>query len=268
MNEFSALVLAGRRGFEDPLAEAYGSSHRALLDVAGTPMLVRVVRSLRGAKSVGAIVVSIDEPSVLDGVPELSAMVAGGELLIHESLASPSRSVVDALAGMKGERVLIATADHALLTPELIDHFTSSAAQTAADVVVGVVEEALITAAFPSTSRTYLRFRGKGYSGANLFAFQAPSAHRAAEFWVKAEQFRKQPWRLVRVFGPMALFWFALRRLSLDSALERASEAIGCSIRAVRLPFAEAAVDVDRPADLALVTEVLEAREPAFGKLD
>jgi GTP:adenosylcobinamide-phosphate guanylyltransferase len=268
MDDFSALVLAGRRGYEDPLAEAHGSSHRALLDVAGTPMLVRVVRSLRRANSVGRITVSIDEPDVLDDVPELSAMVSGGALSVHRSLASPSRSVADALAGMKDERVLVTTADHALLTPELVDYFTSNAAQAAADVVVGVVEEALIAAAFPSTTRTYLRFRGKGYSGANLFAFQAPSALRAAAFWIKAERFRKQPWRLVGVFGPMALLGFALRRLSLDSALARASDAIGCSVRAVRLPFAEAAVDVDRPSDLELVTRILAERESADERPD
>lgn len=260
MNEFSALVLAGRRSFADPLAEAHGASHRALLEVAGIPMLARVVRSLRRADSVGPITVSIDEPGALDGVAELNALVASSELSIHTSLDSPSLSVADALARMNAERVLVATADHALLTPEMVDHFAAEAARSDADVVVGVVAEALISAAFPSTTRTYLRFRGEGVSGANLFAFQTPRARLAAEFWVTAERFRKQPWRLVKVFGPVPLVLFALRRLSLDSALARASEAIGCRVRAVHLPFAEAAIDVDRPADLDLVTKILEAR--------
>ena len=46
MTGLSALVLAGRRGPDDPLADAHGASHRALLPVGGVPMVLRVVRSL------------------------------------------------------------------------------------------------------------------------------------------------------------------------------------------------------------------------------
>jgi hypothetical protein len=58
----------------------------------------------------------------------------------------------------------------------------------------------------------------------------------------------------------MTLLLFVSRLLNLDEALERASRAIGCQIRAVPLPFAEAAIDVDRPSDLDLVSEILAAR--------
>ena len=48
----------------------------------------------------------------------------------------------------------------------------------------------------------------------------------------------------------MTLLLFSLRRLSLKAALERASRAIGCEVRAVTLPFAEAAIDVGFTRDL------------------
>jgi hypothetical protein len=161
---------------------------------------------------------------------------------------------------VKGGPVLVTTADHALLTPEIIAHFLERADALGTDLAVGVVEESVLRAAYPETTRTYLRFREGGYSGANLFAFRTPLASRAAEFWVKAEQFRKRPWRLASVFGPVSLLLFVLRRLSFDAALARGSAAIGCRVGAVRLPFAEAAIDVDRPSDLALVSKILTAR--------
>jgi GTP:adenosylcobinamide-phosphate guanylyltransferase len=261
MNGYNALVLAGRRGSEDPLAEVRGNAHRALLEVVGVPMLIRVIRALRASPNVDRIAVSIDDPDAFRAVPELSKLEACGEISHHASLRSPSRSVQDALKGpLLGDRVLVTTADHALLTPEIIDHFAACAEQSDADLAVGVVAESVIRAAYPSTTRTYMRFRDGGYSGANLFAFRSPQAVRAAEFWVRAEAFRKQPWRLASAFGPMTLLLFALRRLSLEEALERASRAIGCRIRAVPLPFAEAAIDVDRPSDLDLVSKILAAR--------
>jgi GTP:adenosylcobinamide-phosphate guanylyltransferase len=261
MNRFNALVLAGRRGAENLFAEVQGETHRALLDVVGVPMLVRVVRTLRAASSVERIAVSIDDQDAFETVAELRELETRSEITRHTSLPSPSRSVQDALRNcMLGDRVLVTTADHALLTPKIVDHFTACADQSDADLAVGVVAESVIRASYPSTTRTYLRFREAGYSGANLFAFRSPQALRAAEFWVRAETFRKQPWRLASAFGPLTLLLFALRRLSLEQTLERASRAIGCRIRAVPLPFAEAAIDVDRPSDLALVSEILSAR--------
>lgn len=268
MNEpqqsFTALVLAGRRGSRDVLADALAaadaSGHHALLDVAGVPMLLRVIRTLRMAPCIGGIVVSIDDPGALDRVPELKAAVSDGSIRCRAALDSPSRSVLDALTALGAEeKVLVVTADHALLTPEMLECFTAEASAST-DVLVGLVSAATIRAKYPQTRRTYLKLRDGWYSGANLFAFLTPEARRAADFWQRAEQFRKQPWRLVRSFGLVSLLLFLTRRLDLDAALARASFVIGARIRAVRMPFAEAAIDVDRPADLALVNTILEAR--------
>lgn len=256
-----ALVLAGRRGPTDPLAGERGATHRALLEVGGVPMLVRVVRTLRAAPSVARITVSIDDARALDDAPELKAAVAQGSLTVHQSLGSPSRSVSDVLeGGARGEPSLVTTADHALLTVEIVEHFAAACARSEADVLVGVVAGSLLQARYPETTRTYLRLRGEAWSGANLFCFRNERARRAAAFWVRAERHRKHPWRLASAFGPGSLLLFLLKRLDLDAALERASHAMGAVVRPVRLPFAEAAIDVDRATDLALAERILAER--------
>jgi GTP:adenosylcobinamide-phosphate guanylyltransferase len=260
---FTALVLAGSRGGAgDDLAAAQGEQHRALIPVRGIPMLVRVIRTLRAAPSIGAIVVSIDDPSALDEVGELRELAAAGALQVRRSESSPSRSVIVVLeAQPAGAPVLVTTADHALLTPAMVEHFTSACTPARADVYVALVAATLLRAHYPESTRTYLPMRDDLYSGANLFAFLTPQAKRAAEFWVRAEARRKQPWRLALAFGPRALFLFWRRRLDLDAALERISQVIGARVRAVRMPFAEAAIDVDRASDLALATQILAQRE-------
>jgi len=166
--------------------------------------------------------------------------------------------VLDVLEGpADGEPVLVVTADHALLSSEMIDTFARAAAAESADVLVGLVAESLVRARFPDATRTFLRLRGGGYKGANLFAFRTPEARRAAAFWVRAEQFRKQPWRLVGALGPTALLLFVLGRLDVDAAFERLSRAAGARVRPIPLPYPEAAIDVDKPADLDLVCRIL-----------
>lgn len=267
---FTALVLAGRRGASDEFADALtaseAASHHALIDVGGVPMLLRVVRVLRDCPEIGRIVVCIDDPSALDEVPELTRLQADGALEYRTALDSPSRSVSDLLDHLgPDEPALVVTADHALLTPEMVAHVTRADAGDA-DLLVAVVTSDVILARYPETKRTWLKFRDDWVSGANLFAFRTPAARRAAEFWVRAERFRKQPWKLVGVFGPGALLAFVFHRLDLDAAFERVSRAVGARVRAVRLPWAEAAIDVDRPADLVLVNRILSERREGDGR--
>jgi GTP:adenosylcobinamide-phosphate guanylyltransferase len=258
-----ALVLAGSRGRAgDELAAAQGEAHRALIPVHGVPMLVRVLRTLRATPEIGRILVSIDDPAALDALPELRALVAQGVLEVRRSESSPSRSVVAVLESLPpGEPTLVTTADHALLTPAMVGHFVRACERDSADVHVAVVTASLLRAHYPESTRTWLPMRDDLYSGANLFGFSSPRGRRAAEFWVRAEASRKRPWRLALAFGPRALFLFWRRRLDLDAALERVSRVIGARVRPVRMPFAEAAIDVDRASDLALATKILADRE-------
>ena len=262
MAAFTGLVLAGSRGEGDPLARAEAAQHRALIDVGGQPMLLRVLRTLKAARRVGKLIVSIDDPAAAEAVPEIAAWVADGDLTLHRSLSSPSRSVLDVIDGLAdGAPLLVTTADHALLDASILGHFLDASEASDADLVVGVVARTVLEARFPGAPRTYLRFRDDAYSGANLFSFRTPAAREAALFWRRAESLRKQPWRLVGVFGPVALGLFLLGRLNLDQAFQRASRSIGAQVDAARLPFAEAAVDVDKPEDLELATRLLAERD-------
>jgi hypothetical protein len=159
------------------------------------------------------------------------------------------------------EPVLVTTADHPLLTPAMLEHFTLACRKGGADLRVGLVAESLLRERFPESKRTWLPLRDGRYSGANLFGFLTPEARRAAEFWVRAEALRKRPWRLALAFGPRALLAFLRRRYDLDTALEQISRVIGARVEAVRMPFPEAAIDVDRAADLELATRILAERE-------
>ena len=166
-----------------------------------------------------------------------------------------------ALDELAGRSLWSATGDHPLLTPAMVEHFCAAARASGADLAAGVTPATTIREAYPEASRTYLRFRDEPCSGANLYALLAPEARRAIAFWRRAELERKRPWRLVRAFGWRPLVAYLLGRLTLDDAMTRASAITGARVAAVRLPFAEAAIDVDKPADLALAEAIL-ARRP------
>jgi CTP:molybdopterin cytidylyltransferase MocA len=258
-----ALVLAGRRSTGDAVADSSGLRHRALLPIAGVPMLERVVEAVAGSGVASSVTVSSDDPGLIRATPALAALAdpARGFLRFHRSGTSPADSVAGFFTGTDhAGPVLVTTGDHPLLTPEIVRHFVEKAMASRADFVVGMVPATVYRRRFPDQPRTFIPMRGEKYSGANLFLLRTPNAAAVARFWTRAEAHRKTPWKLVRVFGLANLALFLLGRLDLAAALRRASAVIGASIEAVELPFPEAALDVDKEADRLAVEAVFAER--------
>lgn len=258
---FTALVLAGSRGPDDPVAAATGVAHKCLAPVAGVPMAVRVVEALAASPEVGRIALTLEDPGLVEHLPALRPLIEAGRCTVLRSGATPSRSVQRALDELRRPLpLLVTTGDHALLTPAMVAHFCAAARASGADLAAGLTPASAIRRAYPHAKRTYLRFRDERYSGANLFAVLQPDGRRAVAFWRRVEQERKRPWRLVRAFGWRPLAAYLLGRLTLEDALARASQVIGARLAAVVMPQAEAAIDVDKPADLMLAEAILAGR--------
>ena len=256
----NALILAGSRGPDDPMAKAAGVSHKALLPVAGVPMLLRVVEAVRATAGIDRIHLCIEDADVVLQVPELDALHRDGMLQIVPAAQSPAASVAAALARIGlVQPLLITTGDHPLLTPAILQRFLDSAPPTC-DLAVALAPADVVAAAYPGAIRTFYRFGRRRFSGCNLFLARSPNVARVAEFWRALETHRKRPLRLIWQIGPLALIKVALGLMDVDAAFAYLSRKAGATIRPVELPIAEAAVDVDKPADLELVTQIFAAR--------
>jgi GTP:adenosylcobinamide-phosphate guanylyltransferase len=251
----SALVLAGSRGPGDPLAVYAGVSHKALIDVAGTPMLERVVAALAAVDEISRIVVMIEIPEQLRESASLRAAAGKCELQIIPAADSPSSSVAAGLQQL-GTPLLVTTADHALLQPEWLRYFLDHRPRDV-DVCAALARSEAVLKALPETRRTWLRFREARYSGCNLFFFATPAAIGIARTWRAFEAERKQPLKMVRRLGWGVALRYVFGRLTLAAALQRLGKLSGAKLAVVEMPFGLAAVDVDKPSDLDLVRGLL-----------
>ena len=266
--KFAAVILAGDRGAEDPLVKAAGVSCKALVPVAGRPMILRVLDALEGAAVIDSCLVCGSSDRLPGKSPELDARIASAKVRWVENQPSPSRSAQAALGELPPDRpVLVTTADHALLTPQMVDRFCTRAAQSGCDVVAGLAHAEMVAAAFPESRRTVTRLRDGGYCGCNLFALLTPRAGNAVTFWRRVEEQRKHPLRIVKSLGLMAVLRYLLGRLTLEEGLARMSSLMDARAGVVWMPEAEAAVDVDKVEDWALTEKILSGRrESVVGK--
>ncbi len=257
-------MLAGSRGPTDPVARASGLPHKALVPVLGTPMLLRVVETLLATPAIRHVILCLDQALKDHGLgPELDALIAEGTIKIAEPKASPSESVAQVIDRLehvdKAWPLLVTTADHPLLTTSMVQQLEDNGPDDA-DLTVGLASASVIQRDYPDAIRTFYRFAGEGYSGCNLFMLRSPKARPFITFWQEMERHRKRPWRLVAAVGPSVLIRFLFGRLNLDAAFDHLSKKIGAKAKASIIPYAEAAIDVDKPDDLTLAESILTAR--------
>src|SRR5436305_15066080 len=119
--EFQAIVLAADRGPHDPVAAAAGVAAKCLTPIAGSPMVVRVVRALEESGQVHGIVLCGPAADALQGSPEVQGLVADGSVHWMGPQATPATSAAATLATLPDEiPVLLTTGDHALLSAEMV----------------------------------------------------------------------------------------------------------------------------------------------------
>jgi GTP:adenosylcobinamide-phosphate guanylyltransferase len=259
---FTAIVLAGQRPGKDPLAEHFGQPTKALVDVAGQPMLGWVGATLAARSDVKRIVILAQNSAALLDHPQTRWLHDEPHVIARDCGDSIVEAISATLLAMPGGYpFLLTTADNVLLDDAMIGQFV--ARSQGADLAVALVERKTLEAAYPGNRRTWLPFRGGAYSGANLFWLGSPAALDGLAVWRRIEQQRKKARAVLGAFGLGLALMIAARLLTLHQAIARAGRRLGLSARAIVLPFAEACIDVDKPSDHAMAEAILRKRNAA-----
>jgi len=249
-----AIVMAGSRPGPDPLLAGTGVATKALLPVAGRPMLAHVVAALRASPHIGPITILAQDSAALADEPALGGFA---DLHFADSGQGISASLAAALPVCDAP-LLVTTADNVLLTPSMIAEFLTGAADS--DVAVAMVERGVLLARYPESKRTWLRFRGGWWSGANLFRLRGRRVLPLLDFWGRIERDRKKGLKIIAAFGPALLLAAVLRLITIHQGVARAGLRFGLKAKVVPMSEAEACIDADKPVDIELIEKIFEQR--------
>jgi GTP:adenosylcobinamide-phosphate guanylyltransferase len=256
---FTAVILAGSRPGGDPMAQAAGVASKALLRVGGQAMLARVARTLLSHPGTARLVVLAQQTDALAADADCAWMREDPRTAFVTSGAGISHSILNLLErGEAAFPVLLTTADNVLLDHAMIDSFLGGLA--GADLAVAMVERRVLLARYPESRRTWLKFRGGWWSGANLFWLAGDKVMPLLAFWHGVEQDRKKGMKIVGAFGPLLLLGALFRMLTIHQAVARAGRRFGLAARVVPMPQAEACIDVDKAGDWELAEAILARR--------
>jgi hypothetical protein len=218
--------------------------------------IVRVLRALRAARSVGRIR-CVTQRAAFASVP-------GGQDLCDEIIEPEGELVGSMLAGLRGlpsdERVLVAATDMALLTETSVDAFAESASGAACDIGYGFVDRRVHDRRYPGVRHTWVRLREGTFCGGGLSMVRAGCAEQIQSVLRRFTSARKSPLKMARLFSPILVFKALSGTLPIAELEERATAITGLRCRGIMCPEPEVAVNVDRLADLQAVEAILRDR--------
>ncbi len=250
-----AIVTAG--GIPQPDDPLYTYSHgesKAMIDVAGKPMIQWILDALGNARSVDNIIVI--------GLSPESGVTCRKPLYF---IANQGRMLANAVAGINKaielkkdtDYVLLVSSDIPALRAEMVDWLVDTCMQTKDDLYYGICPREVMEKRYPDSKRTFTHLKDMDVCGADINMSHVRMATEHLDMWESLIGNRKSPLKQARIIGLGTLFALFTRRLTLNDAVQRVCNRIGIRGRAIVWPYAEACMDVDKPHQLELMREDL-----------
>jgi GTP:adenosylcobinamide-phosphate guanylyltransferase len=256
-----AIVTAGGiPNPEDPLYSFLKGDAKALVDVAGKPMIQWVLDALGGAKKVNkVIIVGLSPKNQLTCKKPLYYVSNQGRMLAN-IVAGVNKALE---INRRNKYVLIVSSDIPAIKPEMVDWLIETCMETKDDIYYGVCPRDVMEARFPDSRRTYTHLKDMDVCGADMNITHVRMATEHLDLWESLIGSRKSPLKQASLIGFGTLFALFTRRLTLEDAVRRVSERIGIRGRAVVWSHAEPCMDVDKPSQLELLREDLARQQAA-----
>lgn len=247
-----AVITAGSQpSLKDPLYQFTQGGYKALLEIAGKPMIQWIIDALNEAGCVSQIVViglprftGLDSTIPLTLLPDSGGLVAN----VRAGLQEVKRSQPEA------KHVMLLSSDVPGVTAEMLNWLAARAVESDKDLSYLVIEKAVMEKRYPGSRRTFLPLKDVEVCGGDVLMLSTRLADDQNPVWDKLIASRKSPLQQAALLGYDTLFMILLRQMTLEKAGEMIGKRLGITARALLCPFAEMGMDVDKPHQFELMT--------------
>ena len=240
---------------EDPLYTYTNGDSKALVDVAGKPMIQWVLDALSDAKHVDNV--------ILIGLSPKSGVTCKKPL---HYISNQGRMLANVVAGVnkaleldpKAEYVLVASSDIPGINAEMVDWLIETCMQTKEDIYYGVIPREVMETRYPGSNRTYTKLKDIQLCGADMHITHIRMATEHLDMWEELIGNRKSPLKQAATIGFGTLLKVATRSITLDDLVVTVTKRLGITGRPIIWGHAEPGMDVDKPHQLELIREDME----------
>jgi NDP-sugar pyrophosphorylase family protein len=252
------VITAGGIPQPDELLYPYTlGKPKALLEIEGKPMVQWVLDALSGAVKV--------ENVVLIGLTEDSGVTCSKPITFIPNKISMIENILGGINKVleinpSATRVMMVSSDIPAITTEMLDWEVETTLKSDVDLCYTVVKREVVEARYPGSRRTFVKLKDVEVCGGDLNVLHTSVVSINPEIWERLVATRKNPIKQAAIIGFDTLFLMMFRTLTLDAAVKKVTGHLHMTGRAVICPYAEIAMDVDKPNQLEMMRADLKSR--------
>lgn len=251
-----AIITAGGcPAPKEPLYPLTQGGFKAMLPIAGKPMIRWVLEAVAAAPHVDQIVVV--------GLPAMDLLACSKPVTLVEDHGGLMDNIAAGAAAVlrlnpAAERTVLFSSDIPALTPLMVEWMIEQVQASDHEVWYTVIERSVMEASFPGSRRTYTHLKNLELCGGDVVGLDPRLTQSDHPLFVKLSAARKSPVRQAALLGFDTLFLLLLRQLALSEAERLISRRLGVRGRALLTPYAAMGMDVDKPNQYELLKAALE----------
>jgi GTP:adenosylcobinamide-phosphate guanylyltransferase len=246
-----AIVTAG--GIPKPGEPLYSytlGASKALLDIAGKPMIRWLLEALESAETIERVVVIGLAPESVQTTSKVAAFLPNQGSMI-ENIRAGVRKIVELNPDTR--HVLLVSSDIPAITGKIVDWFVRASQQSDQDIYYSVVPRRVMEKRFPGSKRSYTRLSDIEVCGGDMHIIRAELAFSTDRIWDDLIGARKNVFKQASIIGFDTLLLLLIGILTLEDAVRRVTKRLKLTGQPVKSPYAELGMDVDKPAQLEML---------------
>jgi len=258
MPSYDAILPAG--GKIDPdFAKLVGTEYKALIEIGGQSLLGRAIDSLQATGMIKSTVVIgpgevIDHPDAKRATFQIPPGETGPDNIyrgLDHLLKEPDAS----------KKVLIVTTDLPFLTTEAITTFLNKCPADR-DICVPLIRESDFNKRFPGTTATFVKLKDDSWTTGNIFLLNAEALKKSKPYIERVFENRKSKTGMARMLGPVFVFKWLTKKLTLKDLEAKILSMLHCSGAAITDSDPALHYDIDTLDDYEYSIGLYKEREP------
>jgi GTP:adenosylcobinamide-phosphate guanylyltransferase len=244
------LTAGGMPTPEDPLYPYCNGLPKAMIPIGEKPMIQWVLDALAAAKTIDRVVliglsdkIQVDYPREIVRIEDQGSMVgnimAGAKTLL--AFENP------------GKYALVAASDIPSVTPQAIDWISEQTVKSQKDLIYTVVTQEIMEKRFPGSKRSYIPLKDMKICGGDVNAICLANVNYDNPMWRKLIDARKNALKQASLLGFGTLLMILFKALTLAQAEKRICKQLDVNGMVLPSPYAELAMDIDKPSQLELL---------------
>jgi NDP-sugar pyrophosphorylase family protein len=244
------LTAGGIPSQSDPLYLYTQGKPKAMLPINGKPMIQWVLDSLASARGIDQVLlVGLDEEFAVSYPRKLTRLANQGDMV--SNIISAAMHLLNDHSS--AAQTIVMASDVPAIRPAMLEWMVDQIKDTDNDITYTVVTQSVMEERFPESKRTYVKLKDGAVCGGDVNAINIQTVNFNNPVWRGLVDNRKNVFKQAALIGFDTLLLLLMRAFTLKKAEERVCQRLRIKGRLIVSPYAETAMDVDKPGQLEML---------------